>query len=110
MINIIVVSTMIVTPHVFLYLGITMISKDNVDRRKEYENKLKEKFRGSFGVSIDVASHVWEYLFAFNKINNRKKPIYLLWALFFMKTYATEAVLTQIFGCSEKKLEMKYGT
>jgi hypothetical protein len=95
---------MLVTPVSFLYMGITMVSKDTVFHRKELKKKLQNKFVGSFGVSCDVVSHIWEYLVAYEKLDKNKRPKHLLWALFFMKTYETEAVLTQIFGATEKTI------
>jgi hypothetical protein len=99
---------MIVSRNSFLYFGLTMVSKDQVDKRKEFKKKLEEKFRGSFGISSHVTSILFEYLHAYNADNNNPyEPKHLLWALLFMKIYATEAVLTQITGVSEKTLRGK---
>lgn len=94
---------MIISPNAFLELGSTLVAKGNALKRHEGKKKLEQKFRGSFGVSSDVASQLWEYLFKFAAINKKKTmPKHMLWALLFMKSYATENILMQIVGCSEK--------
>jgi hypothetical protein len=68
---------------------------------------LETNFRGSFGVGSIVTSHLWEYLNAYEVIDPRTKPIHLLWALFFLKTYVTEEILTQVTGATEKTIRGK---
>lgn len=58
------------------------------------------RFKSAFGVSPNVCSIVWL------KIKNHLSPdfneIHLLWTLFFLKTYNTEAINRSIFKCDEK--------
>ena len=100
---------MITSSNAFLHIGINLISKENAMKRKEGINKLKQNFRGSFGVSCDVASYLWEHLHAYNKLKKRTLSVHLLWALLFMKSYAVESLLTQIIGCSEKLCAPEFG-
>lgn len=84
---------MIISPDAVLQLGSTLVAKGDALKRREGKKKLEEKFRGTFGLGSDVASILMEYLFVFKKINNKTRPIHMLWALLFMKTYATEKFL-----------------
>lgn len=57
-----------------------------------------EAFRAMFGIGTVVCANLWRACAWHGKV----KPIHLLWGLMFLKTYATQAVLVAIAGCTKK--------
>ena len=74
----------------------------------------EESFRNAFGVSSDVAFHVWEYLLEHEKLTNemakKARPKHLLWSLLFLKQYNTELFLCGILGTTDKTLRNGFGS
>ena len=101
--------TMILSPSAFLWLGWDIIQHipnhiaiNHAAERKKIETVEKE-FRSTFGVSSDVASHVWEYLVGLKKLprDSKAKPSHLLWCLLFLKKYETESFLSTFVRAAE---------
>ena len=59
-------------------------------------------FLSYFGTTPWVCSFLWAMLKPFETMPRGVKPCHLLWALMFMKVYATETVHAGIAGCDEK--------
>ena len=75
---------------------------DRMLRRAPGLNKgtSERRFRGLFGVTPHICSLVWTLLR--DKAPCRASPKFLLWALLFLKVYATEHVNAGISGVNEK--------
>ena len=58
------------------------------------------QFRAHFGVSPLVRSIVWSMVL--ESLPHGAQPIHLLWALLFLKVYATEHVRKSMTGANEK--------
>ena len=61
---------------------------------------VKRRFRGLFGISVDVCVQVWNLLG--KRIPEASHPRHLLWALLFLKSYANETVISAMTGSDEK--------
>ena len=60
----------------------------------------KRRFRAMFGVSTLVCSVIWNLFL--HKIPDGASPVHLLWALMFIKVYASEATHRAISKADEK--------
>lgn len=60
----------------------------------------KRRFRALFGVSPEVMAETWSLLQSSRP--PKSKPKHLLWALLFLKVYATENVNSTLTGADEK--------
>jgi hypothetical protein len=69
-------------------------SRDREDRR----------FKAFFGVKPARAYETWSLLIGHRCLPPNAKPEYLLWALLFLKIYATEAVLSGLIGHDENTI------
>lgn len=58
------------------------------------------RFKSYFGVSPTICSLAWRYIK--DELPHDYTEIHLLYALFFLKTYNTEAISRSIFTCDEK--------
>lgn len=85
-----------VTSNVFRSLGHEMIGRSG--RLASYS--ASRQFRSLFGTSPEVCSILWRQVHS--SIPKRGKPKHILWALLFLKTYATEDVLSTVVGVDRK--------
>ena len=75
------------------------ITNHNVDR---YNRAGLRLFRGNFGTTPAICSVIWTRLCNADAHPAGTKPIHLLYALFLLRTYGTEAVLKSQTGRDEK--------
>ena len=61
-----------------------------------------QRFKSLFGISPLVCSKAWNLLRA--TIDDSSRPVHFLWALLFLKTYATNKVLRALTRSDEKTL------
>ena len=87
------------TPAAFLILGLQIAKKK--DKSRTHKTNVRF-FRSAYGSSPEVCSHTWEYLIHYKVAPEKAEPEHLLWALMFLKSYATEAFLSALVGVSEK--------
>ena len=59
---------------------------------KDGQSVTERKYRGFFGICPTITLVVWDKI-QFNSI----KPVHLLYALMFLKVYATEEILSATF-------------
>ena len=85
-----------VPPETFLWLGSTLMPNLN---RGQSEVRRNRRFRSFFGTSVDTCADLW-YL-CYDTFHSSTMPMYLLWALMFMKQYNTEEANASIAGCHE---------
>ena len=64
-------------------------------RSKETESR---RFKAFFGVKAERASEVWSLLIGYKLLPPKSEPEHLLWALLFLKLYATEDVNASLVG------------
>ena len=67
---------------------------------KDVKETDKRRFRASYGVSPEVCTQVWHLIYF--SLPVIQKIDHLLWALLFMKVYASETVLAGIVEVDEK--------
>ena len=91
----------ICSPSSFLALGRSIVCKQS---KKHSSTGDENFFRSTFNSSPEVCSHTWEYLTHYKKKPKKSLPKHLLWALLFLKSYATEPFLAGLVGVSEKTL------
>ena len=65
------------------------------------------RFRALFGVAPTVCAEAWELVH--RKLPRNAHPKHLLWALLFLKVYATEHTNSILTGADEKNLESGSG-
>ena len=63
-------------------------------------SKKRTKFSSLFGVSAVVCAEVWNRIVS--GIPRGARPIHLLWALFFLKSYSFETISSSFFGVTPK--------
>jgi hypothetical protein len=93
------IKMVICSPTSFLTLGLRIVCKQTTIQNKESDLHF---FRSAFNASPDVCSHVWEYVSYYELKPRKALPKHLLWALIFLKSYATEPFLAGLVGASEK--------
>lgn len=84
-----------------------MSARDFWDLGLQYANKsvngskitLNRSFRSCYGVSPDVCYVLWSLI---EQQHFAMKPKHLLWTLFFLKCYNTEAINASMFKTDEK--------
>lgn len=86
----------------FTYFGLLIM-----DRHDRYtDSTLINRFRYWFGTSPTITAITWSRLIESGWTNysgvREAKPKYLLWALLFLKSYGTEAVLSAMVDADEK--------
>jgi hypothetical protein len=91
----------IYSPSSFLYLGLQIAKERDmiVARSNDAERRF---FKSAYGSSPEVCSHTWEYLNHYNVIPEKAVPKHLLWAMIFIKSYASEGFLSALVGTTEK--------
>lgn len=94
-----------VKPKVFLYHGMKIARKKNVSMKKASKSH-ETCFRSHFGTSSDIVAEIWFRLE--KKLVSSAYPWHLLWALLFMKVYATEPVLCSMCGGIDPKTLRKW--
>ena len=82
---------------VHFYVLANQICKNaNFEQRQRFSNG--SVFVQHFGASAAVCSDVWRYA----TLVPGTRPVHILWALLFMKTYLTETILCSIVGVTVK--------
>jgi hypothetical protein len=71
------------------------------------DTKINLLFPSLFGVSPVICGIIWEQLIEQGNLERGCKPIHLLWALFFLKCYACESILSQVLK-SDRKTTRKW--
>lgn len=66
------------------------------------------RFRSFFGTTPVVCSKIWAMLSPFSSMPPGVHPKHLLWALSFLKVYASESVLVSMFGSPSEKTFRKW--
>ena len=79
---------MLVSAETFRVLGQSFQQRAGQDR----------DFRALFGICPDVVADLWRQA----QFPSKAEPKHLLWALMFLKTYATEPMLCAIAGTTRK--------
>ena len=64
------------------------------------------RFRENFGTSPLICSITWSFLVLTSSVPRGGRPEHLLWALMFLKTYATTNVLSSIAKVDEKTVRL----
>ena len=62
----------------------------------------QSRFRYTFGISSRVCSMIWNLLVTSESIERNQGKIHLLWCLFYLKNYPTEAVGATVCNCSDR--------
>ena len=82
------------------------LSQRNIIRRTNPRLTPVDHFRRMFGVEPLICSIAWpsvlQSIRSTNNTYNNLSPSHLLWALLFLNTYSTEAVLANTVGVTEK--------
>ena len=65
------------------------------------------RFRSFFGTSKEVVIFLWDLLAAHNLLPDKATIKHLLWALYFMKVYATENSTCSVLGGSNGAIDPK---
>lgn len=87
-------ATMRITPERVEIIAESIINKKCNSRR----------FRASFGTSPYVCASTWNKLFDEKALPDHAQPKHILWALLFLKVYASEHILASMCACDEKTL------
>lgn len=101
-------------PHVFLQLGLGYIANrppSMVPRVFEAEESSvadDRRFRACFGASPGRCTDVWRMINPVDIMPRGVQPHHLLWALLFLKVYATETVLTAMVDSPDEKTFRKW--
>src|SRR5690242_2868765 len=67
------------------------------------ETKMFDRsFRAHFGMSVAVCRQIWLLLEESDCLPEKCVATFLLWALYFLKTYNTEDVASARFNCTPK--------
>ena len=94
-----------VEPTFFAAMGKRMIRRGRKTYRSDETFSTitsRRYFLSYFGTTPWVCSFLWAMLKPFETMPRGVKPCHLLWALMFMKVYATETVHAGIARCDEK--------
>jgi hypothetical protein len=59
-------------------------------------------FKASFGISPYICAGIWNAFVDTQSLPQGAEPKHMLWALLFLKVYASENVLCTICACDEK--------
>ena len=86
----------LVQPETFMYLAEGMTGRATGLHSVNQERR----FNSLFGVSPIVCCRVWQA--CVRRLPSGAEPVHLLWALLFLKTYATEDVLCAIAHVDRK--------
>lgn len=97
-----------VAPEFFQAIGNRIIRRGKARPEFKSENVASRKFLSFFGTTPYVCSLLWAYLDPCNTMLNSVQPVHLLWALMFMKIYATEAIHCSLAGGVDEKTFRKW--
>lgn len=81
----------------FEALAGTLMNNISLDVARSTRNR---RYRACFGTSSHVCSLLWALLLP--SLPGNATPLHLLWALFFLKIYSTEAHNASVANCDEK--------
>jgi hypothetical protein len=84
----------------FLFEGRLIMKRNgNKNTVSSVENR---RFRGQFGTTPEICAILWDMISPHEIMPTGVKCCHLLWALMFMKLYASEHVLCSMANCDEK--------
>ena len=87
-----------VSAETFFFEGRLIMGHRNKHRSADVEDR---RFRSTFGTTAVICAILWDMLSPNEKMPNGVKCCHLLWALMFMKLYASENVLCGMAKCDE---------
>lgn len=90
------ISFVSLSPEVFYAIGCQILQRSSQNQN----GAQKRRFRAFFGVSPKICPIVWNALVS--KVPPSCQPRFLLWALLFLKIYASEHVHSNIVGSDEE--------
>lgn len=96
-----------VEPNAFICLALDIMARRPGRTNGSMIGKLR-RFRSFFGVSPEICSRLWGMLDPCATMENGAVPEHLLWALMFMKIYATNSVLCALVGGVDEKTYRKW--
>ena len=98
------------TAHIFVCIGLGYMNRAEEPNLLPQARSLDElrRFRAFFGASPEVCSQLWDHLSPSETINRLARPKHLLWALVFLKVYASESVLCTLVSCPDEKTFRKW--
>ena len=101
---------MVYAAHVFEGIGMGFMNRARQPNVLPQARSLDEqrRYRAFFGASPVVCSQVWERLSPNDTIDRLARPKHLLWALLFIKVYASEPVLCTLVDCPDEKTFRKW--
>ena len=101
---------MVYAAHVFEGIGLGYMNRAEEPNLLPQARSLDElrRFRAFFGASPEVCSQLWDHLSPSETINRLARPKHLLWALIFLKVYASESVLCTLVSCPDEKTFRKW--
>lgn len=85
--------------HYFYNRGLKLL-KENHKTTWKVSSDSRRRFFSAFGTSPTVCSIIWTFLEP--TVNRWASPDHLLWSLFFLKVYPTEAIGSSTVGVHEK--------
>ena len=88
----------------FHFIGSSLCKKaKGISKRQFLQHR---KYIALFGTTPPVCARLWILLKQYRSLRGEKK--HLMWALLFLKTYATESVLSCIIGSDEKTIRKRF--
>jgi hypothetical protein len=88
----------------FISFGLEIMKRRLTRRTDVFQRRWKEMF----GVTPEVCSKLWDLCDPYNAMPNAVKPVYLLWALAFLKQYNTESNSASAVGGPDEKTYRKW--
>lgn len=97
-----------VSPDWFQSFGNQIIRRGKDRPEFKLEKVAHRKFMSFFGTTPFICSMLWAFLEPLENMPNGVKPVHLLWALLFLKVYATESVHCALVGGVDEKTFRKW--
>jgi len=97
-----------VAPTFFQAIGNRIIRRGKARPEFKAEKIAARKFASFFGTSPFICSLLWAYLEPCSNMPLGVQPVHLLWALMFLKVYATESVHAALAGGVDEKTFRKW--
>jgi len=97
-----------VAPAFFQAIGNRIIRRGKARPEFKAEKIAARKFASFFGTTPFICSMLWAYLEPCQNFPRNVQPVHLLWALMFLKVYATEPVHCSLAGGVDEKTFRKW--
>lgn len=88
-----------IKPSAFVYIAKKALHRTETDRSFDKEYR---RFRAHFGASPRTCAILWKKLVDHGILPQGRKPVHLLWALYFLNRYEIEEVAAATFGVDEE--------